>query len=205
MKWAIDANSEWREARLNSGDHNDNIHAADLSNVSKLMKTNLESSLCHFIPKVTKTKGDVPYPGKTLYQMVIAIQKYLQINHINWKLIHGSEFQDLRTVLDNVMKERCADNIGMVKKQADLISYEYEEEMWQKGVLGEDTPDKLRSTVLFLLGINLALRAVDEHYQLHRDVPEKCSQFSLETNSKGTCCLVYREDTCTVTNDGGLG
>ena len=35
-------------------------------------------------------------------------------------------------VLDNVMKECCAENIGTTKKQADLISYEYKEEMWQK-------------------------------------------------------------------------
>ena len=82
--------------------------------------------------EVTKSKGDGPYPGKTLYQMIVAIQKFLQINKLDWKLIHGNDFQDLRIVLDNVIKERCVDNIGTVKKQADLISYEYKEEMWQK-------------------------------------------------------------------------
>ena len=57
------------------------------------------------------------------------------------------EFQNLRTVLDNVMKERHSENVGNVKKQAELINYEYEEKMWQSGILGEDSPDKLRSTV----------------------------------------------------------
>ena len=71
-------------------------------------------------------------------------------------------------------------------------------------ILGEDTPSKLRSTVLFLLGINLALRAVDEHYYLRRDMPTKSSQLTIEKDSKGTKCIVYREDTCTKTNDGGL-
>ena len=136
--------------------------------------------------------------------MIVVIQKFLQINKIKWKLIHGNEFEDLRIVLDNVMKEHCANNVGMLKKQSDLISYEYEE-MWQKGILGEDTPDKLRSTVLFLLGINLALHAVDEHYQLRRNIPDKASQSSFENNSKVDKCLVYREDMCTKTNDGGLG
>ena len=119
-------------------------------------------------------------------------------------MIHGNEFEDLRIVLDNIMKERCAENIGTTRKQADLISYEYEEEMWQKNILGEDNPDKLRSTVLFLLGINLALRAVDEHYLLRRDMPEKRSQISFENNSKGVKCVVFREDHCTKTNDGGI-
>ena len=84
-----------------------------------------------------------------------------------------------------------------------MISYEYEEEMWQKNILGEDSPDKLRSTVLFLLGINLALHAVEEHYYLRRDLPKKMSQLSFEKNSKGVKCLVFREDTCTKTNDRG--
>ena len=38
--------------------------------------------------------------------------------------------------------------------------------MWKEGVLGEMDPDTLRNTVLFLLGINLMLRAVEEHYAL---------------------------------------
>ena len=85
--------------------------------------------MCRFIPEVTKTKGDGPYPGKTLYQMVVAIEKFLQLNKFKWKLIHSEEFEELKNVLDNVMKEQCSDNVGNVKKQADLISYEYEETM----------------------------------------------------------------------------
>ena len=38
------------------------------------------------------------------------------------------------------------------------IIYEYEEE-WQKGILGNDCPDKLRKNVLFLLGTNALLHA----------------------------------------------
>ena len=41
-------------------------------------------------------------------------------------------------------------------------------------------PDKLRSTVMFILSIYLALRAGDEHYNLHRDTPDKNSQLSFE-------------------------
>ena len=76
--------------------------------------------------------------------------------------------------------------------------------MWQQNILGEDTPDKLRSTVLFILGVNLALRAVDEHYNLRRDMPNQKSQLSFENDSKGVRCLVFREDSCSKTYDGGL-
>ena len=102
------------------------------------------------------------------------------------------------------MQERAALNIGMVPKQAQYISYEFENKLWDKGILGEDCPDRLRNTVLFLLGVNLALRAGDEHYNLRRDAPGLPSQLSFERNSKGQRCLVYREDSVTKTNSGGL-
>ena len=83
-------------------------------------------------------------------------------------------------------------------------TYEFEEKLWQKGILGEDCPDRLRNTVLYLIGINLALRAGDEHYQLRRDFNGKPSQFSFERNEDGQRCLVYHEDTVTKTNSGGI-
>ena len=205
VKWAVNCFNEWRQARLGCGEIDEIVLKTDLSEVETLTKENLEYCMTWFIPEVMKVRGEGEYPGKTLYQMVVAIQKHLEINKVRWRLIHGSEFQDLKTMLDNVMKQRCSENIGTTKKQADLISYEFEEKMWQNGILGEDNPDKLRSTVLFLLGINLALRAVDKHYYLCRDLPEKCSQISFESNSKGVECVVFHEDTCTKTNDGGLG
>ena len=83
---------------------------------------------------------------------VSALQKYLWINHIDWQLIEGPEFIDVKTVLDNVMQEHTKASIGVVPKRAEVITYEFEEKMWNTGVLGKDTPGKLRDTVLFLLG-----------------------------------------------------
>ena len=138
--------------------------------------------LCRFIPEVTKKRGDGEYPGATLYQMIIAIQKYLVVNKVKWRLLDDLEFDDMRTVLDSVMREWTAQNIGVVKKQAGLITFEHEESLWEKGVLGEDTPDKLRNTVLFLLGINAHLHEVEEHYYLRRDTPQEKGQLSFVMN-----------------------
>ena len=76
--------------------------------------------------------------------------------------------------------------------------------MWGTNVLGEDTPEKLRDTVLFLIGVNCALRACDKHHQLRWPWVSSASQFSFEVNSDGIRCLVYREDSITKTNQGGL-
>ena len=84
-----------------------------------------------------------------------------------------------------------------MKKQAQLITPAFEEKLWENNV-------QLHSTVLFLLGINLGLRAGDEHYDLHHNSEAKPSQISFRCNSKNVKCLVYQEDTTTKANDRGL-
>ena len=87
-------------------------------------------------------------------------------------------------MLDNVIKERARQNIGMVKCQAHVISYEFETQLCEENVLGEDIPEKFRDTALFLIGINCGLRAGDEHYDLHRDMPTMSSQFAFHRNDE---------------------
>ena len=55
-----------------------------------------------------------------------------------------------------------------------------------------------------MLGINLYLRAIEDHYNLRRDTPNEKSQISFERSESGVECLVYREDSVTKTHDGGL-
>ena len=205
VKWAVRAYQEWRECKLQDVENYDQlVFDANLSDLDNITQNALQHSLCMFIPEVTKVKDGGPYPGKTLYEMIIAIQKYLNENQIHWKLVDGQAFVNVRTVLDNTMKERAEASIGMVVKQAKFISTDFEDVLWSRGILGEDTPDKLRATVLFLIGVNCGMLAGDEHYELRRDGPNKKSQFSFQRNEQGVRCVVFEEDTKTKTNDGGL-
>ena len=185
VNWVAKAYVDWRNDRLKNFKYDVGIYEADLENLLTLTKENLLHTLCHFVPEVTKVKGKGLFPGQTLYQMISAIQKYLVVNKIYWRLIHGTEFSDLKTVLHDVMQECTKMNVDVVKKQAGVISYEMENKLWESGVLGKDTPDKLRDTVLFLIGINVTLRAVKEHYYLCREMPNQSSQLMFKCNSKG--------------------
>ena len=98
-------------------------------------------------------KTGEPYPGATLYQMIVAIQKHLRINGIRWNLVYGAEFIQVRTVLDNVMKEHTEANVGTGKKRAKLVTYDVENDLWNRNFLGVDTPDKLRTTAYFCIGM----------------------------------------------------
>ena len=175
---------------------------ADVTKPQDLDKSCFIEALCYFIPEVTKRDGEL-YPGATLYQLIVALQKYLNINRIQWELISGKEFLDVRTVLDNVMKERTSMHLGVVKRQAKLITYAMEEDLWKRNYLGEDTPEKLRLTVYFLIGVRLLFRSVQDHYNLRRDTPTQPSQLKFEVID-GVRCITYTEDTVTKTHDGGL-
>ena len=137
IKWAVNCYNEWRDMHLDRVDYEDEIFQSDLKFPSQLTKKALEFAMCRFICEVKKTKEEGDYPGKTLYQMVCAIQNYLRKHKIDWKLIYGSDFSDFSRVLDNVMQERAANNIGTTVKQAQVISLNFENMLWEKNILGE--------------------------------------------------------------------
>ena len=176
----------------------------NLVNTAMLTKANLEYSLCRFICEVKKSREEGDYPGHTLYQMTCALQNHLKKIGINWRLVHGDEFQNFQRVLDSVMQERAGWGLGTIKKQAQVISIQNEVKLWEKGILGEDNPEKFRSTVLYLISVNCALRAGDEHHTLRR--PGGCTPFqsTIESDEFGVNCIVYREDFITKKNRGGL-
>ena len=105
LNWVVTAYNDWHNERLEKFNYDVGIYFADLNNLKELTKDNLQHALCRFVPEVEHKWGEGQFPGKTLYQMIVAIQKYLWINKIKWKLVQGEEFDDLQTVLDNVMKE----------------------------------------------------------------------------------------------------
>ena len=204
VKWAVKAYNDWQSHRMSDPTMFDvRIYESDLDHVDLLEMDTFEYSVCNFLVEVKKVDG-TNYPGKTLYHLVVSIQKHVKSKGKNWKLIEGGQFSAIRTVLKNLMKDQAKRNIGNVKRQAQMIDSVVEEKLWELGVLGEENPDQFRWTVLFLLGLNAGLRAGDENYALCRDSPTLPSQLQFERNSKGVRCLIYKEDTTTKTNDGGL-
>ncbi len=63
------------------------------------------------------------------------------------------------------MKSCCSSRLGS-STSASAISFKDETKMWLTRVLGEDTPDCLRDTVMFLLGMSCALHGREEHHHL---------------------------------------
>ena len=76
------------------------------------------------------------------------------------------KFKYFADSLDCEMKNLTSHGIGVIKKQAQPLSEQEEDVLWQKGILGESTPQCLLQTMLFLIGQFFALRSGDEHRSL---------------------------------------
>jgi hypothetical protein len=128
--------------------------------------------------EVRKVDGTL-YPPKTIRQLVLLLQMYLNENGRPVKFLSQSEFSSIPVVLDNVMKRGAQVGMGLHVRKAEVISVQKEEILWSKGLLGCQSPQILLDTMVFLCGLHFALRSGDEHRQLSRD------QLHLHENDAG--------------------
>ena len=167
-----------------------------------MTKEDLAFSMARFITEICKLNKD-EYPPRTVYQMCVCIQMYLEMNRIHWKILNKQDvkFVNFYYILDNVIKQKYAQGLGKVQS-ADVITKEAENHLWKMGILGEEHPKQLCETVLFLLGINLMLRGGDEHKQLH--CPGFDPQIKVMRDIYGQEFLQYDEDPKSKTKQGGI-
>ena len=161
----------------------------------------LDYTLSRFVAEVRKTNGTM-YPGKTLYEIICSIQAYLRHEckrSVTLIDVSGKTFANLNATLNHKMKEATSAGVGIEKKQANVVSKEQEDFLWQKGILGSSSPETLRDTLLWIFGIHFGLRAGQEH----RNLRMQNSQISARVDETGTSYLQYAEDVCK-TNSGGL-
>ncbi len=148
-----------------------------------------------------KKKDGSEFPGATLYQIVIALQFHLETQGFEWKLLDDPVFICFKNTLDNIMKERAKMGLGCTVS-ATPITLTQEEKMWQEGMLGEDTPDVLCNTVVYLVGLNFALHGGQEQRNLR--APGFNPQITIQSDEFGLKYLHYKEDFLSKTNQGGL-
>ena len=65
-------------------------------------------------------------------------------------------------VLDSEMKCLQAAGIGVTQEKAEPITFEEEEILWEKSIIGDATPHSLLDTMLYMNGLYFALRGGKE-------------------------------------------
>lgn len=75
----------------------------------------------------------------------------------------NSKYYEFRRILSARMSELTAAGVGIRHKQAEPISAETENKLWEKGLLGNKTGKSLLNTMFFYNCKLFGLRGVDEH------------------------------------------
>jgi len=118
-----------------------------------------------FISEVLKKDGS-PFPPQTLRGLVLSLQKFLECEGRSVKFLTDPKFKAVQNTLDAVMKRSSRMGLTLQAKQATVISEDMEHILWNRGLLGDDSPRTLLNTMVFVLGMHFALRGRDEHRRL---------------------------------------
>ena len=126
--------------------------------------------LSRFVVEARNTQGKL-YTGVSLYGLCAGIQRYIRDKRIPCNeevldIYKDPNFSLFRRAFDCVLKDLHKEGIGTIKRQAAIISTDLEECMWNDGLLGDSNPHLLLDTMVYCLGLNLALRSGREHRSL---------------------------------------
>ena len=123
----------------------------------------LDYWISKFISEVRKVDGQT-YPPNSLYSICCGLMRFIRELEVRptckINFFKDLQFVGLQTTLDSEMKRLCSQGVGVKQKRA-----EEEEILWEKGLLGEDSPKVLLDMIymyLHVCGVHFALRSGQE-------------------------------------------
>ena len=153
VKWVTKMYHEWHSYMHNNGYE---TIECDLDDKKTINYESLTFALSRFLTKVKKVDGS-DFPGKTLYDILICVQFHLETLGFCFKLLTDNNFASGKYTLDNLMKLRTLQGIGVSVKKAQVLTATDEDFLWSIGLLGTENPDTLLNTVVFRIGKGFAL------------------------------------------------
>ena len=188
VKWAASLFEEWRIQRNKKVIDGATSELSTIPHkIEKLNHDEINYCIARFIMEVRKCDTS-EYPPKTLRYLVVMLQAHLRNNGRQVNLLNDPDFKELQNALDASMRDAAKKGLGLKTKRVDIITFEQENIMWEKGILGDKDPQTLLDTMVYLIGMNFALRSGDEHRLLNR------SQLSLHSRADGREYLEYTEN-----------
>ena len=204
VKWALRAYTRWINYRMEIHHARNTASFTRENRPIKLLDSvahdidELKTDMCDFIVEIRKENGE-QYPGSSLYDLLSGLSLYLQREKGFDEKLMSEVFKDIRNTLDNIMKERAMEGVGINRPEREFVSHEHEEILWQKNILGDSNPDQLRRTVFFMVGSRFGLRGRKEHHDLRRYPDSQINMIKVN----GKDALIYKEFS-SKTRQGGI-
>ena len=109
------------------------------------------------------------YPATTIVSLLSGLLRRVRAvdpDAPNFMDAKNPQFLEMHTIIDRYFRELCESGVGAEEKHTSVISKEEENHLWENGVLGVDTPEKLLRVVFYYNGKSLCLRGGKEHRTL---------------------------------------
>ena len=172
-----------------------------IEDITSLDNSTLQYWMSRFVLEIRKKDG-TEYPPNTLHHICCGILRHLQESGgVEIDFFKVVAFAEFCATLDGEMKRLQSLGIGAKKHQAEPLTEEEEEQLWQTGQLGDHSPQALVDTtcMLFIHGIYFALRSSHEH----RNLRFEPAQIEFIDHPGEKAYLRYTED-ISKNNPGGL-
>ena len=179
----------WRENRNYSG-----------SDVPLLLEMDSVAQaywLTRCILEVRKQDGK-EYPPNSLHHIICGIMRHVRCFKPEVDFFKDNDFSSFRSSLNAEMKRLQSKGLATLK-QAEPLTEKEEELLWEKKFLGEQSPQILLNTMIFMNGLYFALRSGEEHRNL-RHTP---CQIEVVERQGERSYLKYTED-ISKNHPGGL-
>jgi hypothetical protein len=137
-----------------------------LKDIDEWTRSDLNHAMKFFVAEIRKENGEL-YPPQTLKSIVAMVQHhFVHERKMDISFFKDREFVELRDVLDGCMKDAAKKGLVQLKRKSEVITVQEEEKLWSNGSLGCSNGRQLLETLIYLLGMNLSLRASQEHRDL---------------------------------------
>ena len=114
----------------------------------------LSDWLCVCICEIRKEDGS-EYTPRSIAQFIAGLQRYISLQkdrQVRLSDPNNPAFVALHRTLENRFRQLHAKGVGTTRKQAEVLSYEEEEELWAKGVFSSASPMGLLRAVFITMG-----------------------------------------------------
>ena len=158
-QWAVSVFKAWCNAREIQG------------SLEELSIQVLQDLLPKFVLE-TRRQDSTPYPPNTLVQLVAGLQRHLrESGRPGMSILNEKDptFARAHIALDARMKQLTKEGVGCTRKQAQPLSVEQEETLWEKGIFCLNTGEGIIYAVFWYNCKLFGLRGGDEHRNLVRE------------------------------------